>query len=135
MTAQDFTIAAGNDRITVRHEPANTASGAPLFVPPKPRPRTQKESEPRAPRMFKVVDVSTREVLADGAGARETLAVLAGVDSSVDVQVYVWEPKPARWRLLTLAEQRVLWERRDGTRTRRRTGSGRAAASYRNVRS
>jgi hypothetical protein len=99
-------------------------AGAPLFVPPKPRPRTQKESEPRAPRMFKVVDVSTREVLADGAGARETLAVLAGVDSSVDVQVYVWEPKPARWRLLTLAEQRVLWERRDGTRTSREPSAG-----------
>jgi len=32
MTAQDFTIAAGDDRITVRYEPANTASGAPLFV-------------------------------------------------------------------------------------------------------
>ena len=32
MTAQDFTIAAGADRITVRYEPATTATGAPLFV-------------------------------------------------------------------------------------------------------
>jgi len=27
--------------------------------------------------------------------------------------VFVWEPKAERWRLLTLAEQRVLWERRE----------------------
>ena len=32
MTAQDFAITAGADRITVRYEPATTASGAPLFV-------------------------------------------------------------------------------------------------------
>jgi predicted alpha/beta-hydrolase family hydrolase len=32
MTAQDFTIAAGADRITVRYEPATRATGGPLFV-------------------------------------------------------------------------------------------------------
>jgi hypothetical protein len=34
------------------------------------------------------------------------------VRSSVDVHVYVWEPDDDRWRLLTLVEQRTLWERR-----------------------
>jgi hypothetical protein len=38
--------------------------------------------------------------------------VLAGVRSSVDVTVYVWEPAAGEWRLLTMAEQRALWERR-----------------------
>jgi hypothetical protein len=96
---------------SVVKKPAPT--GAPLFVPPKRPPRPPKDPEPRAPRTFKIVDVATREVLAEGTGARATLDVLGTVRSNVDVNVYVWEPEPGRWRLLTLAEQRLLWERRD----------------------
>jgi hypothetical protein len=80
---------------------------------PKPQP-----PEPRAPRRFKVVDVATRAVLAEEADARETLRVLGDVRSSVDVNVSVWEPKRNRWRLLTLDEQRRLWERRGGAEPR-----------------
>jgi hypothetical protein len=80
---------------------------------PKPKP-----PEPRAPRRFKVVDVATRAVLAEEADARETLRVLGDVRSSVDVNVSVWEPKRSRWRLLTLDEQRRLWERRGGAEPR-----------------
>jgi hypothetical protein len=94
----------------VQKKPA--PSGEPFFVPPKRRPREPEPAEPQAPRRFKVVDVATREELADGALARETLSVLGDVRSSVDVHVYVWEPDDDRWRLLTLAEQRTLWERR-----------------------
>jgi hypothetical protein len=94
----------------VQKKPA--PSNEPFFVPPKRRPREPGPAEPRAPRRFKVLDVATREVLADGAPARETLSVLGDVRSSVDVHVYVWEPDDDRWRLLTLAEQRTLWERR-----------------------
>ena len=86
--------------------------GEPFFVPPRRKPREPKPAEPRAPRRFKVVDVATRAVLADGALARETLNVLGAVRSIVDVHVYVWEPDHVRWRLLTLAEQRTLWDRR-----------------------
>jgi hypothetical protein len=96
---------------SVVKKPAPT--GERLFVPPKRPPRPPKDAEPRRPRTFKVVDVTTREVLAEGTGARATLDVLSTVRSIVDVNVFVWEPKPERWRLLTLAEQRVLWERRD----------------------
>ena len=84
-------------------------------MPPRPGPPPagrRKPAEPRAPRAFRVVDVATRAVLADGALARETLSVLGDVRSSVDVHVHVWEPDDDRWRLLTLAEQRTLWERR-----------------------
>jgi hypothetical protein len=98
----------------VQRKPAPT--NEPFFVPPKPEPRPPKPAEPRAPRRFRVVDVVTREVLADGAGARETVELLGGVRSTVDVTVSVWEPATERWRVLTLAEQRVLWDRRPGVR-------------------
>ena len=54
----------------------------------------------------------SREVLAEGAGARATLELLGGIRSSVDVNVSVWEPETESWRLLTLRERRLLWERR-----------------------
>jgi hypothetical protein len=75
---------------------------------PEPAPA----AEPRAPRRFKVVDLSTRQTLAEDADLRATLALLAEQRSSVDVNVYVWEPEPERWRLLTLGERQLLWERR-----------------------
>jgi hypothetical protein len=85
----------------------------PLVPPRRPRPKTAPAAEPaRAPRRFKVVDVATREVLAEDADARRTLEVLDGARSVVDVNVHVWEPDDERWRLLTLRERRLLWERR-----------------------
>jgi hypothetical protein len=96
------------DRVLRRPEPRRE----PLFVPPKPKPREPKAPEPREPRRFRVVDVATKAVLADDVGAREALTALGDVRSSVDVHVYVWEAADERWRLLRLAEQRALWERR-----------------------
>jgi hypothetical protein len=87
-------------------------SNEPFFVPPKRKPREPKPTEPRAPRAFKVVDVVSQAVLADDVPAREAVDVLGDVRSIVDVHVYVWEPKADRWRLLTLDEQRLLWDRR-----------------------
>jgi hypothetical protein len=84
----------------------------PFFVPPKRRPRPPEPPTPRAPRRFRIVDVMTRELLADDVDVRETLRVLAGLRSTVDASVYVWEPDRESWRLLTLAEQHLLWERR-----------------------
>ena len=54
----------------------------------------------------------TRRVLAEDADLRTTLGVLARVRRSVDVNVHVWEPKRAQWRLLGLEEQGELWRRR-----------------------
>ena len=81
-------------------------------MPRKPRPRPEPEPEPRAPRRFRVRDVETRRLLADGADLRTTLEVLNDVRSSVDVRVEVLQPDSGRWRSLTLGEQRALWERR-----------------------
>lgn len=89
------------------------AEAKPFYVPPKPKRRAPAPPPPRAPRRFRIVDVTTREVLADDASARDTLAALSGVRSIVDVNVSVWEPDEDRWRLLSLAEQRMLWERRN----------------------
>lgn len=84
----------------------------PLFVPRKHGPKPPPEPAARAPRRFKVVDISTREVLSEDADARATIDLLGGIRSSVDVNVSVWEPSTDAWRLLTLREKRMLWERR-----------------------
>jgi len=54
----------------------------------------------------------TRAALAEDASARETVSVLEDVRSIVDVNIFVWQPKAEKWRLLTLDEKRRLWERR-----------------------
>jgi len=81
-------------------------------VPPKRRPREPKTPEPRAPRRFRVVDVLTRRVLQEDGGVRETLELLGSVAAVHDVNVSVWEPGDERWRLLRMAEQRAVWDRR-----------------------
>jgi hypothetical protein len=95
-----------------RKEPA--AKAEPFFVAPKPRPRPPEEPEPRQPRRFKVVDVVSRRVLAEGIDARALLDVLSGIRSSVDVNISVWDREREHWRLLTLDEQHTIWARRNG---------------------
>ena len=82
------------------------------LVRPKPQPRPEQAPEPRKPRRFKVVDVMTGAVKAEDVSARATVDLLADVRSVADVRIYVWSDKAARWRLLTLAEQRKLWQLR-----------------------
>jgi hypothetical protein len=72
-------------------------------------PRRVQTPEPPAPRLFKVVDVMSARVLAEGADTRETLELLDGMRSVVDARVYTWAPTARRWRLLTLAEHKSLW--------------------------
>jgi hypothetical protein len=76
-------------------------------------PRPVEEPAPPAPRLFKVVDVMSTRVLADGADTRETLKLLAGMRSVVDARIYLWSAGADRWRLLSIAEQRALWELRN----------------------
>jgi len=96
---------------TVTKQPGQP-SDKPLFVPRKRRPKPPPEPAPRPPRRFRVVDITSRKVLAEGADTRATLELLGGIRSSVDVNVSVWEPATGRWRLLTLRERGLLWERR-----------------------
>jgi hypothetical protein len=73
-----------------------------------PRPAGEPE-QAAAPLTFKVLDIRSGELLAEGIDARATVDLLQGVGSIVDVRIYVWMQKAARWRLLTLDEQRALW--------------------------
>lgn len=93
------------DSITQRGSDAE-----PLFVPRKPKPRGQIPPEPKTPRTFRVVDVMTRQPLLDRGSGRDAAAALREVRSVVDVNVYVWQDEQDRWRLLTLPEQRAMWE-------------------------
>src|SRR3954452_6619512 len=84
-----------------------------VFVPPKPRPRPQPEPAPRKPPRFKVVDVMTRATLAEGADGRALVDLLKGIRSLVDVHISRWDDDRGDWRLLSLGEQRALWQLRD----------------------
>ena len=78
------------------------------------RPEPTPEIEPdRVPRRFRLVDVLSREVLAEDVGVTEALRVLGDARSMVDVLVFVWEPSEDDWRPLKLAERRTLWDSRE----------------------
>jgi hypothetical protein len=99
---------------------SNTVPG---FTLPELKAPEEKPAEPRPPKRFKVVDVVTREVLAEDADARATVKVLEGVRSIVDVNIWVWLPETERWLMLPLEDARALWEFRG------RLGDGDAVAS------
>jgi hypothetical protein len=96
---------------SVTGQPAREPDLAIVEFTRPPRPETP--PQPRRPREFKVLDVMTQVLVAEGAGIRETLDVLRGYRSIADVLIYVWEPVQVRWRMLTLDEQRALWRHRD----------------------
>jgi hypothetical protein len=93
-------------------EKAATA-GRSVIVPRERAPREEKPAGPKAPPRFKLVDVMTRQVLAEGAGTREAVDVLRGVRSVVDVSVYVWDERTDVWRPLSMGERKSLWNLRE----------------------
>ena len=90
------------------------------FVAPHPRPRTERPPEPRPAPSFRVVDVLSGRPLTEGATGLETVGVLEGRRSVVDVTIDVWDPGPKTWRRLTHGERKALWALRG-----RRVGAGR----------
>lgn len=80
-------------------------TGRPGPAPPR---RTEPE-KPKRPARFKVVDVMSRKVLAEGADTRATVGLLEGVRSVVDVSIYVRQGEDEGWRKLPLREQKRLW--------------------------
>jgi hypothetical protein len=91
----------------VRRKPGSDAVAG--FDLPALRPTAPTDGRPRAPRRFKVVNLVTREVLAEGTGLRATVERLEQVRSIVDVTISVWQPDTERWRLLSLEEARTIW--------------------------
>jgi hypothetical protein len=83
----------------------------PVFVPREPAtPAAPEPSKPRPTHRFRIVDVVSRETLVDDASTRDTIEALRDVRSIVDVNLYVWQEDGGRWRLLSLPEQRKLFE-------------------------
>ena len=80
----------------------------PVRVPRKPRPPAKPAPEPRAPHRFRIIDVMTRQTLADDAGVRETAEILKGVRSLVDVSVYVWQETLERWQLVPFSDVEAI---------------------------
>ena len=85
------------------------APAEPLYVPPKRAPRPAEPPTPRPPRAYRLVDVTSGEVLADGVDTRAAIRVLEGLGSVVDVRIYVWDDATEHWVLLTLGEHKALW--------------------------
>jgi hypothetical protein len=71
--------------------------------------RSAQRTRAGAPLSFKVVDVATGAVLAQGAGARATVDLLTALESIFDAWVYVRDDATDEWRQLTVGEQRTLW--------------------------
>jgi hypothetical protein len=94
------------DRVLRKGSGSVPGFSLPELKPPQPAP------QPRAPRRFKVVDVRTREVLAEDADARATVKALEEVPSLVDVTIWLWQHETDRWLVLPLEDSRRLWEYR-----------------------
>jgi hypothetical protein len=84
---------------------------APVVVK-EPQPLPEKPVEPVGPRRYKIVDVMTRQVLAEDADLRTTVDVLEGIRSVVDVSVYVWREQAQEWLPLSQRDRAKVWELR-----------------------
>jgi hypothetical protein len=81
-----------------------------IYVPPKRKPRAAAAPAPRPPRRFRVIDVVTAQTLGEDLDTRAVVAMLADVRGALDVRISVWDDRRDRWRLLTIAEHRTLWD-------------------------
>jgi hypothetical protein len=84
----------------------------PGFALPERRHREPEPPRPRKPHRFRIVDVMTRQVLADDVGSREAIATLEGVRSIVDVSIYTFDEAADRWVRLPFGKARELWDLR-----------------------
>jgi hypothetical protein len=72
-------------------------------------PQRQPQDAPPQPLLFKVVNVMTAQVLAEGVQAREAVRALQELDSVLDARIFVWNEDADRWRLLSLDEAKAIW--------------------------
>ena len=122
------------ERVLQRGADATRGLGFPGFGPDKAETRHAPDTpEPRGPLEFRVIDIMTRQVLAEHADARTTVEVLEEVRSIVDVTIYVWDRKRERWRMLSLGETQALWNYR-GRSEEPRAGTAALAGWGRNPR-
>lgn len=74
--------------------------------------RRRREVAPPAgkPHRFRILDVMTREVLADDVDTRRAIVALEGVRSIVDVSIYAWNEAAGEWVRLSFGEAKALWD-------------------------
>ena len=104
------TKGTGAQMVPLEKAHAGDGPRAPIVVREQP-PAPAKPVEPTGPRRFKVVDVLSRQVLAEDVDLRAAVDVLRGARSIVDVNVYVWQD--ADWFQLSQGDRRRLWALRD----------------------
>ncbi len=104
------TKGTGAQMVPLEKVEQRSSAAKPVFVPREPVRPAEPEAQPKPPKKFKVVDVMSRQPLIEEASTRETVDLLKRLRSVVDVSVYVWHEGDDRWRLLSLAEQRAMWD-------------------------
>jgi hypothetical protein len=107
------TKGTGAQMVPIDRAHGSAGEGRSAIVVAERKAKEPEPPEPRGPRRFKVVDVMTKRALAEGASARETVDLLRGTRSIVDVTVLVWEEKRGSWQELSLREKQMLWRLRD----------------------
>jgi hypothetical protein len=125
---QTETKGTGATMVPLERAEKRTSGGEPVFVP-RQTPASQTQAEPaaspaRVPRRFRIVDVMTRRTLLEDGAAAEAVEALRDVRSTVDVVVHVWDEGGSRWRPLTQAEQRAVFDV-----SRQLGGSGRSTGA------
>jgi hypothetical protein len=104
------TKGTGANMVPLERATKRSSAVEPVLIPRELPPKAQPAPAPRPAPKFRIVDVMTRQRLAEDATTRETAAVLRDVRSIVDVNVYVRRGSQERWQLLPLADLRTLWE-------------------------
>ena len=104
------TKGTGANMVPLERAAKRSAETRPLYVPPRPPAPAVEPPPPRSPQRFRLVDVMTRQTLAQDVSAREAVEVLKGFRSIVDVNVYVWLDPPGRWQPLPFSDRRALWD-------------------------
>jgi hypothetical protein len=89
------------------------AEKVPGFSLPARREPPVEPPQPKVPHRFRILDVMTRQVLADDVDARHALEALATVRSIVDVSIYTWDGATNTWLRLSFGEAKCLWDVRD----------------------
>jgi hypothetical protein len=84
----------------------------PGFALPERRQHEEAVPEPPKPHRFRIVDLMTRQVLADDVDVRHALEALEDVRSIVDVTIFTWDEESESWRRLTFGEAKAVWDLR-----------------------
>ena len=119
------TKGTGAHVVPLERADADRVTGRPLDTVTLRRPeRPGSQPHPASLPTFKVVDVMSAEVIAEGVDASGALEALKAMRSVHDARVYVWAEAWGRWRLLTFAEQRSLWRLRAASRVKTTASTG-----------